>query len=178
MTGRVQRMKEALRISKYPLCVELFRLANESLEKTGGEPMLLRRSKLHANILDNITIFIEPEDLLCGSGASKPFGLEMQYEYGVWTKDEVESLKSEIYTITPEDEEELYRLNERFAGNSANSNLVEEMGKSLGQNERLWPFMKSGTILPPWKDGSGFQDRKSTRLNSSHITRSRMPSSA
>lgn len=155
MTDRVQRMKDALRISKYPLCVELFRLANESLEKTGGEPMLLRRSKLHANILDNITIFIEPEDLLCGSGASKPFGLEMQYEYGVWTRDEVEALKSEIYTITPEDEEELYRLNERFAGNTANSNLVEEMGKSLGQNDRLWPFMKSGTILPPWKDKKG-----------------------
>lgn len=155
MTDRVQRMKDALRISNYPLCVELFRLANESLEKTGGEPMLLRRSKLHANILDNITIFIEPEDLLCGSGASKPFGLEMQYEYGVWTRDEVEALKSEIYTITPEDEEELYRLNERFAGNTANSNLVEEMGKSLGQNDRLWPFMKSGTILPPWKDKKG-----------------------
>lgn len=155
MTDRVKRMKDSLRISKYPLCVEAFRLANESLEKTGGEPMLLRRAKLHANILDNITIFIEPDDLLCGSGASKPFGLEMQYEYGVWTKDEVESLKSEIYTITPEDEEELYRLNERFAGNTANSNLIETMGKSLGQSERLWPFMKSGVILPPWKDRKG-----------------------
>ena len=77
MNERVKRMKESLRISKYPLCVELFRLANESLEKTGGEPQLLRRAKLHANILDNITIFIEPDDLLCGSGASKPFGLEM-----------------------------------------------------------------------------------------------------
>lgn len=60
----------------------------------------------------------------------------MQYEYGVWTKDEVESLKSEIYTITPEDEAELYRLNEQFAGNTANSNLVETMGKSLGPE---WP---------------------------------------
>ena len=155
MTDRVKRMKESLRVNKYPLCVELFRLANESLDQTGGEPMLLRRSKLHAHILDNITIFIEPEDLLCGSGASKPFGLEMQYEYGVWTKDEVESLKSEIYTITPEDEEELYRLNERFAGNASNSNLVEAMGKSLGENDRLWPFMKSGVILPPWKDKKG-----------------------
>ena len=155
MTDRVKRMKESLRINKYPLCVELFRLANESLDQTGGEPMLLRRSKLHAHILDNISIFIEPEDLLCGSGASKPFGLEMQYEYGVWTKDEVESLKSEIYTITPEDEEELYRLNDRFAGNASNSNLVEAMGKSLGENERLWPFMKSGVILPPWKDKKG-----------------------
>ena len=155
MTDRVKRMKESLRVNKYPLCVELFRLANESLDETGGEPMLLRRSKLHAHILDNITIFIEPEDLLCGSGASKPFGLEMQYEYGVWTKDEVESLKSELYTISPEDEEELYRLNERFAGNASNQNLVEAMGKSLGENERLWPFMKSGVILPPWKDRKG-----------------------
>ena len=111
MTDRVKRMKESLRVNKYPLCVEMFRLANESLDVTAGEPMLLRRSKLHAHILDNITIFIEPDDLLCGSGASKPFGLEMQYEYGVWTKDEVESLKSEIYDISPEDEEELYRLN-------------------------------------------------------------------
>ncbi|MCQ2512686.1 MAG: hypothetical protein MJ092_04785 [Lachnospiraceae bacterium] len=155
MNDRIQRMKESLRINKYPLCVEVFRLANESLEKTAGDPVLLRRAKLHANILDNITIFIEPDDLLCGSGASKPFGLEMQYEYGVWTPDEVESLKSEIYTITPEDEEELYRLNERFAENAANNTLIEEMGKSLGRNERLWPFMKSGTILPPWKDRKG-----------------------
>lgn len=155
MNERVKRMKESLRINKYPLCVEVFRLANESLDATGGEPMLLRRAKLHAHILDHITLFIEEDDLLCGSGASKPFGLEMQYEYGVWTKDEVESLKSEIYTITPADEEELYRLNERFAGNSLNHNLVETMGKSLGNNERLWPFMKSGCILPPWKDKTG-----------------------
>ena len=155
MRERVRKMKESLRISKYPLCVEQFRLANESLEQTAGEPMLLRRAKLHAHVLDNITIFIEEDDLLCGSGASKPFGLEMQYEYGVWTKDEVESLKSEIYTISPEDEEELYRLNERFAGNSLNHNLVETMGRSLGEDDRLWPFMKSGLVLPPWKDRKG-----------------------
>ncbi|WP_164473138.1 pyruvate formate lyase family protein [Clostridium sp. E02] len=155
MTKRVNKMIESLRINQYPLCVEQFRLANESLEKTGGQPMLLRRSKLHAHVLDNINVFIEEDDLLCGSGASKPFGLEMQYEYGVWTREEVESLKSEIYTIAPEDEEELYRLNDKFSKNSLNSNLIEAMGKSLGENERLWPFMKSGCILPPWKDKKG-----------------------
>ena len=155
MTERVKRMKESLRVNKYPLCVEQFRLAVQSLEETAGQPMLLRRSKLHAHVLDNIPIFIEEDDLLCGSGASKPFGLEMQYEYGVWTPDEVESLKSEIYTISPEDEEELYRLNQRFAENSLNSNLIETMGKSLGESDRLWPFMKSGLILPPWKDKRG-----------------------
>ena len=148
-------MIESLKVSKYPLCIEQFRLANESLDATGGEPMLLRRAKLHAHVLDNINIFIEDGDLLCGSGASKPFGMEMQYEYGVWTKDEVESLKSEIYSISPEDEEELYRLNERFAGNCLNSNLIDALSESLGMDDRMWPFMKSGVILPPWKDRRG-----------------------
>lgn len=158
MTDRVKRMKESLKVSKYPLCIEYFRLANESLDETGGEPMVIRRAKLHAHVLDNMPIFIEPDDLLCGSGASKPFGMEMQYEYGVWTKDEVESLKSEIYSIDPEDEKKLYELNEHFAGNCLNSNLIGEMSKCLGADDRLFSFMKSGTILPPWKDrksGSG-----------------------
>ena len=155
MTDRVQRMLQSLKVSKYPLCIEYFKLANESLDQTAGEPMLLRRAKLHAHVLDHMPIFIEPEDLLCGSGASKPFGLEMQYEYGVWTKDEVESLKSEIYTIDPEDEEELYRLNARFASNALNSNLVDALSRSLGMDERMWPFMQSGVILPPWKDRRG-----------------------
>ena len=155
MTDRVRRMLQSLKVSKYPLCIEYFKLANESLDRTAGEPMLLRRAKLHAHVLDHMPIFIEPEDLLCGSGASKPFGLEMQYEYGVWTRDEVESLKSEIYTIDPADEEELYRLNDRFAANALNSNLVDALSRSLGMDERMWPFMRSGVILPPWKDRRG-----------------------
>lgn len=155
MNERIAKMKKSLQVNKYPLCIEVFRLANESLDETASEPMILRRAKLQEHILDNITVFIEEDDLLCGSGASKPFGMEMQYEYGVWTKEEVDSLKSEIYTITPEDEAELYQLNERFAQNAQNSNLMDAMSASLGMNERLWPFMKSGCILPPWKDKKG-----------------------
>ena len=155
MTERVKRMIESLRINKYPLCIEKFRLATESLDATAGLPMVTRRAILHAHILDHITIFLEDDDPIAGVGADKPFGLEMDYEYGVWTPDEVEALKSEIYTISPEDEAELYRLNERFAGNSLNSNLVDALSENLGMDDRFWPFMKSGVILPPWKDKKG-----------------------
>ncbi len=155
MTERVKKMKDSLNVEKYPLCIEVFRLANESLDATVGESMVVRRAKLHKHILDNITIFIEEGDLLCGSGASKPFGMEVQYEYGVWTPDEVEALKSEIYTIDPEDEAELYELNKRFENNPLNSNLIDALSKSLGMDDRMWPFMKSGAILPPWKDRKG-----------------------
>lgn len=155
MTDRVKKMKEGLRVSKYPLCIEKLRIAYETLEKTDGMPQILRRAHIHANILDRIPIFIEDGDLIAGAGASKPFGLEIDYEYGIWTPDEVEALKSEVYTIDSEDEAELYRLNERFGGDSLNSNLVQAMGEILGEDDRLWPFMKSSVILPPWKDKTG-----------------------
>ncbi len=155
MNERIKRMKERLRVNKYPLCIEKFRIANETLRDTENLPQLIRRAKILANVLDKITIFIEEDDLIAGSGASKPFGLEIDYEYGTWTKDEVEALKSEIYTIEPEDEKELYELNEKFGNSNLNSNLVQAMGEILGEDERLWPFMKSSVILPPWKDKKG-----------------------
>ena len=34
-------MLESLKVSRYPLCIEYFKLANESLDRTAGEPMLL-----------------------------------------------------------------------------------------------------------------------------------------
>ena len=46
-------------------------------------------------------------------------------------------------------------MNDRFAGNSLNSNLVDALSKTLGMDDRMWPFMKSGVILPPWKDRKG-----------------------
>lgn len=155
MTDRVKRMVKSLKVNKYPLCVQQFRLACDALDATAGEDMITRRSKVQESILDGIDIFMDEDELILGEGASKPFGIEMSYEYGVWTRDEVESLKSEVYTISPEDEAELYALNDRFKSNSLNENLIGRMGKTLGENDRLWPFMKSGIILPPWKDRHG-----------------------
>lgn len=155
MNERIRKMKESLRINKYPLCIEKFRIANETLRNTEGQPQILRRAQIHANILDQMPIFIEAGDLIAGAGASRPFGMEIDYEYGTWTKDEIESLKSEQYTITPEDEAELYRLNETFDTDSLNKNLVSAMGEIVGEDERLWPFMKSSCVLPPWKDKKG-----------------------
>jgi pyruvate formate-lyase/glycerol dehydratase family glycyl radical enzyme len=154
MTPRIGRMLRSLRITKYPLCIEKFRIATDTLAKTEGESSVVRRGKIIKNVLENITIFIEDDELFAGAGASKPFGLEVDYEYGTWTQDEIDSLKTEQYSISTEDEAEIQAINTRFGS----KNLVSAMGEVFFQNERLWPFMKSGMILPPWKGkkvGSG-----------------------
>jgi len=147
-------MLKSLRIAKYPLCIEKFRIATNTLAMTEGDASVVRRGKIIKNVLENISIFIEDDELFAGAGASKPFGLEIDYEYGTWTQDEIDSLKTEQYSITPEDEAELQVINSRFGSR----NLVSAMGEVFFQNEELWPFMKSGMILPPWKGkkvGSG-----------------------
>jgi formate C-acetyltransferase len=154
MNERVKRLKENLKVDKYPLCIEKFRIAARTLAETQGEPFVIRRAKIFANVLNNINIFIEDDEPFAGAGASKPFGMEMDYEYGTWTQDEVDSLKKEQYYISPEDEAELQELNRTFGEKT----LVSAMGEVFSDSKHLWPFMKAGLIFPPWKGkkvGSG-----------------------
>lgn len=154
MNKRVKGLKDSLRVDKYPLCIEKIRLVLESHRQTDGEPQILRRAKSLANVLDKITIFIEDNELIVGNGASKPMGLEIDTEYGIWSREEIAGLKNEGYTISQEDEAELHALFQDLKVKT----LVGRMGEILYEDRRLWPFMLSGVVLPPWKnkeEGSG-----------------------
>lgn len=156
MTDRIMRMKRALEVTKFPLCIERLKISMEKLKETEGLPVINQRAIINAAVLDKLPIHIGEDELIVGAGASKPFGIEMEYEYGVWTKEEVESLKSERYTIEPEDEAELYELLKDYgSGKAPSKTLMQAEGEVLGENERLWKFMKSGVILAPWNDRKG-----------------------
>ena len=154
MTARVERLARAVQVENYPICIEKLRIACEVYAATDGDPMMFRRAKTLVAILERIPIFIEEDELIVGQGASKPMGLEIDPEYGIWTQDEVDALKEENFRITPEDERELQQLN---AGRRPRT-LVGGISEFVGGHERLWPFMRSGVVLPPWKstkEGSG-----------------------
>jgi pyruvate formate-lyase/glycerol dehydratase family glycyl radical enzyme len=154
MTERVRRLAAAARADQFPLCIAKLRIACEVYAATDGEPTLLRRARTLAAVLERLPIFIEDDELIVGQGASRPRGLEIDPEYGTWTRDEIDALEAEGYTIDPADEEELQRLNAGLRPRT----LVAGMGEMLANDERLWPFMRSGVVLPPWKsakEGSG-----------------------
>ncbi len=154
MTARVERLARAVQVESYPICIEKIRIACEVYGETDGEPTMVRRAKTLAAILNRIPIFIGEDELIVGQGASQPMGLEIDPEYGIWTQDEIDALKEEGYRIRPEDELDLQRLNAGLRPKT----LVGGMSEMVADNERLWPFMRSGVILPPWKNaqaGSG-----------------------
>lgn len=152
MTDRVARMKERIVGQKYPLCIERMRISFGVLEKMRGDPPLKMRPHIHAAVLDNIPIAIEEDDLICGIGASKPNGIEMDYEIGPWTPDEIASLKEEgLYYIEPKDEAELAEFVERFEREGLGVTVNARVGEVVG-DERIWPLMKTGINPPAWKN--------------------------
>jgi pyruvate formate-lyase/glycerol dehydratase family glycyl radical enzyme len=150
---RIERLRECLFVDQYPLSFEKIRLMTDSLKQTEGEPQILRRAKALANVLDRIPIFIEEDELIVGNGASKPMGVELDCDMAIWPQDEIDALREEGFVASEEDEAELQALNDYWR----HSNLVARSG-DLYDDERLWPFMQSGVVLPPWKSrtqGSG-----------------------
>jgi hypothetical protein len=154
MNSRIQSLMAALQRDRHPICIEKLRIALRTMALTEGEPMILRRAKVFANVLREIPIFIEENTLIVGNGASKPMGLEIDPEYFAWSQDEIDALKKEGFVISPEEERELQELN----GSRKSKTLIGSMGEVAAYDERLLTFLRMGIILPPWKsaaEGSG-----------------------
>lgn len=147
-TPRIEKLRRALNVAKYPLCVEKARLVIESFRATEGLPTILRRARATAHYLDHKTLFIEDGELIIGNVASKPMGMEAGSLGPTWPIDDLDDLKQTTFEISDEDEAQLRALDEYWVGKGRT--LEERMGQFY-DDERLWPFIQSGILLPPWK---------------------------
>jgi len=77
-----------------------------------------------------------------------PCGLEIDPDYGIWEEDEIQALIDDGFEVKPEDAQQLKELNERHRPVT----LVDSMNHVIKGNERLMAFMRSGMILPPWRE--------------------------
>jgi pyruvate formate-lyase/glycerol dehydratase family glycyl radical enzyme len=148
LSPRHARRAENLRVARYPLCVEKARLIVESYQATEGEPQILRRAKATAHYLDHRTIFIEDGELIAGNVASKPLGMEAGSIGPTWPPDELEELRTTTFLVSDEEVAELRALDDYWLGKGRT--LEERMGAHY-DDERLWPFIQSGILLPPWQ---------------------------
>ncbi len=145
---RIEKLRRALQVQKYPLCIEKARLVIESYRATEGEPQILRRAKATAHYLDHKTIFIEDGELIIGNVASKPMGMEAGSLGPTWSPEDLDDLKQTTFEISDGDEAQLRALDDYWLGKGRT--LEERMGQFY-DDERLWPFIQSGILLPPWK---------------------------
>lgn len=148
MSERIEKLRKNVMKDAYPIGIEKFKMVLKTIEESSGDPTILTRAKIIANVMDNIPIFIQEGELIVGNGSSKPCGLEIEADYGVWDEEEVQGLIDDGFEVTREDALQLQELNK----NNKPKTLVDAMNYCIKGNERLVPFMRSGMILPPWRE--------------------------
>lgn len=95
----------------WTLDLERARLVTESYRQTENEPMVIRRAKALAHILNNMTIYIRPDEMIVGNYASNsdsvPFYPELSWK---WIKRD--TAEGQVYgsMLTDEGREELSEI--------------------------------------------------------------------
>lgn len=111
MYERIERIKKRVIVDHYPICIEKYKITADVQEKYKHDPAMVQRGRMLKAYAERMPIAIADDELIVGLGASKPMGLEIDPNYGIWTQDEIDSLIEDGYEMTEEDQKELQELN-------------------------------------------------------------------
>lgn len=113
MYERIERIKKRVVVDRYPICIERFRITLDVREKSKNDPIIIQRGKILKACAERMPIGISDDELIVGIASSKPMGLEIDPDYGIWPQSEIDSLKEDGYIIDPQDEIDLQELNKK-----------------------------------------------------------------
>ena len=112
MTNRTQRLKERLFAQPREISLERALLYTASHKQTAGEPVVLRRAKATAWILDHVQISIREDELIAGNRTVKPrAGIVSPEMDPYWLLNELDGFASrpqDRFAISEEDKR-IYR---------------------------------------------------------------------
>ncbi|MGL6201434.1 MAG: glycyl radical protein [Lachnospiraceae bacterium] len=112
------------------------RLLTESYRQTEGEPMIIRRAKAFANILEHLPIIIRKEELIVGSTTIAPRGCQTYPEFSFeWLEAEFDTLEhrsSDPFYISGQTRRELKEVHPYWQGKT-----TSELATSYMEPETL-----------------------------------------
>ena len=119
-TDRISRLVDNLYKKMPEIEADRAILLTESYKQTEGEPIILRRAKAFAHILENIPITIRDEELIVGSATQAPRGCQTFPEYSFeWLEaefDTVETRAADPFYISEKTKEALREVHQYWKG--------------------------------------------------------------
>ena len=124
-------------------------LLTESYQQTEGEPIVIRRAKAFAHILDHIPIIIRDEELIVGSSTLAPRGCqtypEFSYEWLEAEFDTVEHRAADPFYISEQTKEDLRRVHPYWKGKTTSERAT---GKANGDGAH---HVYAGQLFLQWR---------------------------
>jgi len=158
MNKRIKRLKNNIMEIKPEICPERARYFTESMKKTEGEPIVLRRAKAFYYVLDRMSIYVGKDELLVGNQASKPKASPIYPEYSIeWLKKEFEGdpyyfnkRPGDRFYYSKDTKEEILSLLDYWEGKSVYENLRKNLPEECNA---AWD---AGIIDDTWVSSAGF----------------------
>lgn len=114
MTERLAKAKDRMLSTKPSLCVERARIYTQVYRDHPELPIVRRRSLALRRTLEEMTIYIEPDDLVVGNHSSRPKAAPIFPEYAVgWLLAEIDDIDkrvAEAYQASPETKAEIKEI--------------------------------------------------------------------
>lgn len=141
LSKRIETLKEGLFKEKRQISLERAKLYTENWKETEGQPVIIRRAKALANILDKVEIDIKPGELIVGDRTVKPragvISPEMSPYWILEELDEFSTRPQDKFQISEEDKiyytEELYPY---WKGKSLKDYCEETMPKYIKETTK------------------------------------------
>lgn len=173
MTNRTQRLKASLFAQPREISLERALLYTASHRQTEGEPVIIRRAKATAWILDKVMISIREDELIAGNRTVKPRAGIMSPEMDpYWLLNELDAFPTrpqDRFAISEEDKQ-IYRetlypyWEKRSMKDFINGQMTEEVKAavntqifSVNQTDKApWPYhhrLSTAAESWPWRHG-------------------------
>lgn len=112
---RIQRLIDHLYAKMPEIEADRAVLITESYKATEGQPIILRRAKAFAHILEGLPITIRPDELIVGSNSKAPRGCQVFPEYSYeWLENEFDTVATRVADPFYISEETKQRLREVY----------------------------------------------------------------
>jgi len=113
------------------ICPERADILTDSFKDSEGEPIVIRRAKAFADVLDKMTVYIEPDSLIVGNQASLNFAApvfpEYSYDWVINELDDFENRSGDYFKITNDTKERLRKLESYWIGKTHKDEVLKNL---------------------------------------------------
>lgn len=139
-TPRIEAMKERFLTITPEICVERAQLITESYKETEKLPITLRRAKALEKILENISIFIQEDELIVGNQASKtrssPIFPEFSIKWLLGELDRLEKRSGDVFLISEDKKQAIRDIASYWDGRTTNELAASMMTEEAKQAQK------------------------------------------
>lgn len=147
---RTERIKRYILGYEPEICLERARIYTRECLGSPAQPVAVRRANAFRRTLEEMTLYIGPDDLLLGNSSGKPLAASLFPEYAVdWIGQELETFEKrprQRFKVSPEAKAEIRGICERWDGATHFDRVEYTLNETLGEY-----------LMGPGKDGKGHQ---------------------